>query len=59
MRQFSILLLVWLTASKSGLDFGYKKLCTRVVSRVAKRLPCIGNQEILEKSQNWVEADLS
>ena len=54
----NILVQIQFTTSKRKLDIQYSKLNIRVASRFAERLN-LGNQEILVKSQIWVDTQSS
>ena len=52
----NVLVQIRFTTSKTKRDIQYSKLSIRVASRVAERLKILGNKEISENSQIWVEA---
>ena len=52
----NVLVQIRFTTSKTKRDIQYSKLNIRVASRVAERLKILGNKEISENSQIWVEA---
>ena len=56
LELYNILVQIRFTTSKTKRDIQYSKLSIRVASRVAERLKILGNKEISENSQIWVEA---